>query len=349
MSSRSEREARRARKQERLNRDAENQGASFGAMTLSRAGYQFDFHKIEKSGWQRIMIIPYIIGSDQHPEVRSGNMEIGDEDYFLQYAIHRNIGPDGQSSVICLHRTFGLPCYICEQAQEMKDAGDDNPPWPSRRALYNLIDMDGSSKIEVWDVSEKLFHDELKGKMLRSERGMFDFSDPETGSIIKFYATETQRGRFKYFEYKDFEFEDRDPFDEELIDQAIPLDKLLNIPTYEQVRDLFEGKITTIQFSSSHTTPEERIDDDGDDEFVDDDPDEAPVESKSAGPETDENGDDIEPDETPQTRTRLRYGDKCPLGLVFGKDFESNRTKCGLECEDAVYGRCEKAHDTHKE
>lgn len=337
--SRADREARRARKQERLQRDAENQGNQFSSTALSRNGYQFDFFKVEREGELNLHIIPYVIGSEQHPEVVAGRMKVGDEDYFLEYAIHRNIGPDGRSSVLCLNRTYGKPCPICEHANELRDGGQsDDLPWPSRRAIYNLIDDDDrGQKIQVFEVSEKLFHDELKGKMLRSSRGVFDFSDPEEGAIVKCWASENKRGRFTFCEFKDFEFVDRDPLDVDLIDKAIPLDKLLNVPTYEEVRALYEGEITSINYGGRSAHPEESEDEPeaaSEDEPEDEPEEEAPKEAPKRRRSSEKKG--------------LEYGSECPQGLVFGKDFDTHKRKCGVDCSDRDFAACEKAHEAHK-
>jgi hypothetical protein len=276
-------------------------------------------------------------------------MEVGDEDYFLEYGVHRGIGPNDSSSVLCLDMTYGKPCPICEHAQQLKAEGSkQNLPWPSRRVLYNIMEK-GTDEIKVFEVSEKLFHRELKGKLSRSERGFFDYSDLKDGAMIKCWVDENRSGRFKFSEYKDFEFVDRDPLPEEILDRTIPLEMLLNVPTYEQVEQFYNGEITSIDYNEPDETgsgeknekPERKSR-----EKV-----EKP-EVEPARKKRDESRRD--PEEIKEERksskkkSKLEYGDKCPYGLVFGKDFDTSRKICGIECDDDTYTACEEAFNEHE-
>ena len=359
MSSKSEKEERRKRKQERQGRDERNEGHQFsGSFALSKNGNEFEFFKSEADSTMRVHILPYIVKSDKHPEVVAGRMKVGDEDYFLEFGMHRNIGPEGKSSILCLNYTYGQPCPICEHARELKEQGVDKPPWPSRRCVYNVMEVD-SDKIKVFEVSESLFHQELKGKLARSERGFFDYSDLSDGAIIECFVDENRSGKFRYNEYKDFAFCDREPLSENLLDQTIDLGSLLNVPTYEQVRDFYHGEISTIDYRGNNESVRE-----------DKKPDEARKESHKAersgtakessgkkdGGEKEDSGnegngrgsgsrvhEDDRAEEAEKDVGELKYGDDCPYGLAFGKDFDTDRKKCSVKCPDDQYEACEKA------
>lgn len=369
--SKKDRDERRRRKEERMARDRDNVGMS-GSFVLSKHGQTFEFYKLPKqtSTWCNVHVVPYIVKSQNHPEVRAGRMKIGDEDYFLEYGQHRNVGPDARSSVLCLRLTYGLPCPICEDAQSRKDSGEGGQlPWPSRRAVYNILE-DGSpfSSVKVFETSHKLFHQELKSKLNRSERGFFDFSDIDEGALVRFYA-EWETGQFAHHKYKDFEFRERDPLSEDIFEHTIPLGMLLNVPTYEQVQAFYEGEIAAIPYDS----PANPVSDDEAEVYAGKKPsartvdaEEAPSEEEAedGSIEEEESADDAEDDSRlgPQRGARaaarrqeqgepqrMKYGDTCPHGLIFGKDNDTVRDKCGLACDDKLFNLCADALEAHGE
>lgn len=372
--SKRDRDERRRRKEERMARDRDNVGMS-GSFVLSKHGLTFDFFKLPKqsSMWCNVHVVPYIVKSPNHPEVRAGRMKIGDEDYFLEYGQHRNVGPDGRSSVLCLRLTYGLPCPICEDAQARKDAGEGGKlPWPSRRAVYNILE-DGApySSVKVFETSHKNFHQELKSKLNRSERGFFDFSDIDEGALVRFYA-EWETGQYAHHTFKDFEFRERDPLTENIFEHTIPLGMLLNVPTYEQVQSFYEGEIAAIAYDSpANPVSEEEgsvyaghapSDDESDEPESEDDysEDDEPTEEQEAADR--EARAEAEPKLGPQRGARaaarraesgesqrLKYGDTCPHGLTFGKDNDTVRDKCGLACDDKLFNLCADALEAHGE
>ena len=62
-------------------------------------------------GKHRINIIPYTIKSKNHPLVKRGEAEIGEQDYIMDFYVHRGVGP-AEKSVLCLKNTYGKPCPI---------------------------------------------------------------------------------------------------------------------------------------------------------------------------------------------------------------------------------------------
>ena len=365
-----QRAERRARKEERVQRDKE--GNFGGSFALSKNGFEFDFFKPDKNAWMRIHIIPFLVQSTNHPEVMMGRMDLGEEDYFLQYAQHRGLGADGRSGVLCLNATYGKPCPVCEHANQMKEQGEkDDLPWPSRRVVYNVL-VDGTQiggRHLIFEASDKEFHRELKGALTRSERGFFDYSDLDAGAMIECYAEEVRK-KYIYLTFKDFKFRDRTALPIETLDWAIPLGALLNVPSYEQVAAFYEGEITTIPYDRS--AQPERTDDSVSDN------DRGSNGQRANGPQTDENGDDVRNDDrtkaavpaTPQGNVQseppppptsepvtapvrgaraaaqaessgeLKFGDTCPHGLTYGKDNDTVRKLCGIACEDGMFKSC---------
>lgn len=387
-----QRSERRARKEERVQRDKE--GNFGGSFALSKHGFEFDFFKPDKNAWMRVHILPFLVQSTNHPEVQMGRMELGEEDYFLQYAQHRGLGSDGRSGVLCLNSTFGKPCPICEHANQLKEQGEkDDLPWPSRRVVYNFL-VDGTKiggQHLIFEASDKYFHRELKGALTRSQRGFFDYSDLDTGAMVECFAEEVKQ-RYTYLTFKDFKFHDRASLPIETLDWAIPLGALLNVPTYEQVAAFYEGEITTISYdrpAQPEVDNEQRMRPDG---TVVDGRDNVSNQLFVNGvPQTDENGNDgqrdggaeaersraplpnVESERAPsatqepatateatpvrgaraavqeESKGELAYGAACPHGLIYGKDNDTVRKLCGIECQDTMFKNCKAALESHQD
>lgn len=209
------------------------------------------FYKTEKSGEGGIDIIPYYITSNKHPMVVSGKAKIGQPDYNLDFYIHKNIGA-ANTSVVCLKKTYGKPCPICEEMEIVKKAkGWDSDECkalnPSRRVIYNVFNakVDGFTPL-VFDVSHFLFEKEMieKNKVLAQRQGLtyLPFAEAVGGYTIFFRTTTEKKGGFETTIFKDFEFEKR-TFDitKEMMDQAIDFSALLIVKSYEELKALFYG------------------------------------------------------------------------------------------------------------
>jgi len=252
-------------------------------------------------GKHRINIIPYTIKSKNHPLVKRGEAEIGEQDYIMDFYVHRGVGP-AEKSVLCLKNTYGKPCPICEYAASLRKKGKEEEAKalkPSRRAAYNIEDLKEPGKIKVFETSHYLFEKELIEEARDDDEGGFiDFADPEEGMEIKFRASKTTKGNMEFTEFKSFAFEDRDePISEELLDSAISFDELLTVPTYEEVEKILYG------------------DDEEEDSDEDNEEDEKPSKKSSKKPkshdeddedEEDEDEDDDEEDEKPSKKSKSK-------------------------------------------
>lgn len=234
-------------------------------------------------GKHRINIIPYTIKSKNHPLVKRGEAEIGEQDYIMDFYVHRGVGP-AEKSVLCLKNTYGKPCPICEYAASLRKKGKEEEAKalkPSRRAAYNIEDLKEPGKIKVFETSHYLFEKELIEEARDDDEGGFiDFADPEEGMEIKFRASKTTKGNMEFTEFKSFAFEDRDePISEELLDAAISFDELLTVPTYEEVEKILYG------------------DDEEEDSDEDEEEDEKPSKKSKSHDEDDEDEEDEDEDE----------------------------------------------------
>jgi len=310
-------------------------------------------------GKNAINIIPFEIKSKNHPLVKQGQMEVGDLDYCLDVWTHRSVGPT-ESSVICLKKTFGKACPICEESEKLKKAGKDNEAKSlvaKRRVFYNIEDIRKKpGEIQVFEVSHHLFEKELIDEARDDETSDFvDFYDPETGKTVKFKCTKEKMGGFEFNSFKSFSFEERDePIDDDLLASAISFDQYMNILTYEQLQEILYG--ANEDEDEDEDDEDEDEDDekharkkvhakknvDEEDEEDDDEEDEKPSKKSAKKPilpkskkkVVDEDEDDDEDEEEnsakKSSKTEKSNGKaNCPHGHTFGKDADEHE-----ECED---------------
>ena len=321
--------------------------------TRSKGGFSkvgvMDWKKVDRDisffkpsvGRNRINIVPYEIKTKNHPLVRRGEMEVGDMDYVMDVWVHRGVGST-EASVLCLKNTFGKPCPICEQAALLRKQGKEDEAdalKASRRVYYNVQDIKEPDTLKVFETSHYLFEKELIDEAREDNEGGFvDFVDPDEGKEIKFKASEDVLGSNKFFKYKSFSFEDREePIGENLLEQAISFDEIMNVPTYDEVKNILFGVDEDEDSNDSDdddeededevvrkpSKPSKKVDEDDDE----DDEDEEPVKPKKSKRE-----DDDEDDEKPST--------SCPFGHRFCKDCDEFD-----ECENCdIWEKCFKAH-----
>ena len=285
-------------------------------------------------GKHRINIIPYVIKTKNHPLVKSGEAEIGEKDYVLDFYAHRGVGP-AEKTVLCLKNTYGKPCPICEQAAALRKAGKEkeaNALKPSRRVVYNIEDLKEPGVLKVFETSHYLFEKELIEEARDDDEGGFiDFADEDEGMEIKFRASKVTKNGMEFTEFKSFGFEDRDEkLDEKLLEDAISFDELLIVPTYEEAEKILYG-------------------DEEDDEDEQEDEEPAPKKSSKksskkskSDEEDDEAENDEEDDEDDEPKLKAKCGgncEKCPHGHKFGEDCDDFD-----ECDDCdLWPKCVKA------
>lgn len=287
--------------------NVDNKGKSRGKSFLNFA--QFGDVKLYKpsEGHNLIDILPYIVSTNRHPQ----GIAKGDPDYILDIWIHQGVG-ENDDAFVCLERTFRKPCPICEEREARLKAGSD---WksedvqdllPSRKAVYNVIEEDEPDLIQIFIASYAYFErdgllDELEDYEKKEEQIIF--SSLSDGRSIKFKAKTHKFGKRDYFKYKRFTFEKRDkPYPESILDKVYPLDSMLVIPTYEEVRDAF---------------------------FAVPDDDEDENRSSSEDKETQSLKDEVE---------QITEGSDCPNGHKFGTDCDE-KPECE-NCDEKKWKEC---------
>jgi len=201
-------------------------------------------------------LIPYLTG-EQDPEVISGRMQKGAPTYTVGVYTHRNIGPN-QSKVICLAKTFGQPCPICEYREELnrqapsQDEAENKRREEEIRALfsskfmtyiYYVWDRDREQDgVQIYEISGFFFERELQ-QQAKSTRGggyvpfMSPLAGPNGGRDIAFKVSGSNQKQ----DWTGVKFEMRDrPIPPNILAQAkVPLDELLSIPDYNELKEMF--------------------------------------------------------------------------------------------------------------
>ena len=297
-----------------------------------------------KDGVNYLDVLPYEVTTKNHPD----GIPIGEDDYKLEVIAHRNVGPS-ESWVLCLKGTFGQACPICEKQKELKDDGHDNESKEvkalnsSRRCFYNIIDVGNKPETENVQLFEnpaaskptKWFEALVNSEAKAGGEDIVAFYDLEEGKTIKVRAcTETfQKNEFVKPERVDFE--DREPYEEDIYDEVYPLDALLKIPTYDEVKALFEG------------TPGAKDDDEEQGERSSRKKRGAKEEPKRSRKKTEEKEEPKrskradkkeEPEEDQEEDLLDAMATGCPYGHTFGTDHQ--KTDACVDCEDETFEAC---------
>lgn len=200
-----------------------------------------------EEGDHDIDVIPYIAGpNDPHKEE-------GEWTYVLEVFEHRDVGGEEGKSMICLFKTFGLPCPICEHRQQLvKEEADEEVIKALRtskypRSIYNVVVYDTEKEedkgVQVFHTSHWLMERHLV-KLSESNRRDIDmghpafkfFADPDEGYSVRF----TRTGKNQNTQFLAHQLVERNyVISDEILEQAYQLDQLIHIPTYEEVYEAY--------------------------------------------------------------------------------------------------------------
>lgn len=283
----------------------EARGSSYGHLMLPKNTNMFK----PKKGKNYMDIIPYIVTDEKHPD-RDKELDIalvGEPWYKRPYKVHKSIGPDNDS-VVCL-RSVGLKCPICDYRDKRVKEGAEKEEIkalrPTDRALYVVIpidDKDHEEKPHIFDMATFLFQDKINEE-IKEDDEFETFPDLEEGFTLAVRFSEETFNKNKYLKTARIDFEERDPYDEAILDEAPNLDKVLKVMSYDELYALF-----------MEIDPEDAADDDLDDDGAaerptrrrktvtkDDDGDDAPKTRTRRRPKADDD-DDAEEEKKPRTR-----------------------------------------------
>jgi hypothetical protein len=299
------------------------------ASVLDLTAYSPSFYKAVGGKNKNLFdIIPFKVSQPWYPKLRThaGNvvgLQIGDLDYKLEVPVHRSVG-ENNGAFLCLREAFGKPCIICEERFKEFEKGkgdrDDalikslNASW---RCFYNIYDYnDEKEEIKIFEVSYKMFEEQLLAETEPEDERVepIAFSSLAHGMTIEWKGKEKSLGKSTFIEAVSFEFRERDPYSEEVVEEVYPLDKMLIIPTYEIVQAAYFG-------------------------IVEGEEEEEPVREKKAI-----SGRRLPGRATKQEEEEVEEESECPAGMEFGKDF--NESSDCMECEEDTMRRCMEASET---
>jgi hypothetical protein len=340
----SDRADRREKLRQRMQNEAATREQGSGRVPLLNLSDYEDVNWFKaKKGKNEIDILPFEITTENDP----GGAVIGEDNYKLEIWKHNNVGPK-EAQVLCLQETYNKACPICEAKKEMLDAGAD---WkddevkalsPKRRCIYNVIDLNDTEKhVQLFEQSHFKFEKELFGAAEYKDPAFICFADIEEGYTVTFRGSEETFNKNKFIEPKDFDFEEREAYKEDIYNDVYPLDAMLIIPTYEQVQALFMGVDTEEEKQPKKETSSKR-------------------KSKSTRTEAKEGRESSKKEE--KTENPARGGRRgrnsepeekeeetssCPSDHIIGVDWD-NKESCS-NCNDVDFDKCSKIYDDLEE
>jgi hypothetical protein len=348
----SDRQTRREKLREKMIKDAANRDSGSGIKILDLSDFEDVPWFKAKKGKNEIDILPFEVTSNNDP----AGTTIGDDNYKLDYYQHKDVGPNNQR-VICLNKTFNKPCPICEARKAMIDEGvawdsdEAKALNSSRRCVYNIIDINDTAKgVQLFEQSHYKFEKELFGAAEYKNPDFICFADIEEGYTVSFRGSEETFNKNKFIEPKDFDFAERDPYEEDIYKDVYPLDAMLVVPTYTEVQNLFLGVDEKDEEGDSEKTIEKTLG-------------KAPStrkkksssnrkeakEGRQAPESKGRRRKQAEPEPEPEEEQEDIF--ECPEGFICGQDF-CEKDECQT-CEDDTYNKCkdnfEALEDAQKE
>jgi hypothetical protein len=207
-------------------------------------GFKKEHYYRPKEGVNRIDIVPYLVTTNKHPY----KVEQGYTDHLLEIWVHRRVGPSS-GTFLCLTKYNGTACPICEEREALKGkpgVSDDTitAMYPKKRCWYNVINLDlpeEKQDIMIFEEAYNLFEKEILAKAGFKKDGFVTYWDLEQGMSVLFNATQMNSKKGKYFSYRIEEFERRAPYKDTILKETYPLDAMLIVPTYDEVRNAHLG------------------------------------------------------------------------------------------------------------
>lgn len=192
-----------------------------------------------KKGTFHIDILPYEVSVDNHP----AGVAKGDLWYQRTIWVHYGIGAE-EKKYLCL-KTVGKRCPICDaRAQMMKSADSDDDIIkalaPKEREIFNIIDLNDEKKgVQLWEISYHLFGKMLEDEIREGDEEFGDFAMLEGGKTLKVRFGEKKLGKNTFLETTRIDFEDRDDYDEDILEDVLDLDDILNLMEYKKLEAVF--------------------------------------------------------------------------------------------------------------
>lgn len=190
----------------------------------------------------KLDIMPY--ETSTNPKVEKGTFH-----YERTYYVHKNIGPN-QESVLCPAKNDKEACPICEfrvglNRDDAEEDGLAKALLPKERQLFNVIDLKEPDKgVQLFEMSYYTFGEELDKAMNSTqgeEEGWGYFHTLDEGKTVVATFGEDKMGKTTFVRVDRIDFRDRKPYEDDILDDVIDLDKLVASPSYEEIEKTFNA------------------------------------------------------------------------------------------------------------
>lgn len=310
-----------------------------------------------KKGTFNLDFLPYRVTVDTHPEVDEGEFW-----YQRTFFVHYGIGSDS-NAFIC-PKTIKKPCPICDHVKELFNSDNDEDVELAKnikakeRELYNVINLDDQDKgVQLFEYSYHLFGKALDEEINEGDDDLGGFAELEGGKTVSVSFRKKTFGKNEFFETRKIEFDERDDYDEDILDDVYDLDELLVIKDYK-----------TLQ-KALYDLDDEDTDDEEEEEEKEEKPKKSSKKSskkadkksskssKKSEKDDEEDEEDEEEEEKPKKskskksskksstkkKGKKKVGAKeCPHGHTFGEDVDEY-DECG-DCEK--WADCQEASES---
>lgn len=189
----------------------------------------------------RLSIIPFEVTQANNYD----QIEVGELWYKASVLVHPQVGVNKQ--MILCPKMFNKRCPLCEAEAALREEGAEwNDPScqalrAKKREVYNVIDEDKPEEgIQILEVSYNIFGKKLDAEIDDDEANGI-FPDPDEGLIVVARGvTETFANR-NYINIDKITFEERDPLDNAVLEDAVDLHKALKLLSYDEIVNLMNG------------------------------------------------------------------------------------------------------------
>ena len=245
-----------------------------GQRYLDTDGYNVEYLEIIPEKEYVLDIIPFWITDDKCPDYQKLLTKYGKDemfDYKLHLWVHRRLGPNHDTDIVCPKKTYNLPCPVCDEHQKFWDMEKmvEDPEEikavkegkaatkPSLRVFMVVIDKLDDNKMKLLEYSNYWFFNNLitSSKRVMGEKQVCipDFTD--NGHSIRFFPDKSifnkKDGTPAAGEIKSFEFIARNQgegYDISIMDKAFPIDKMIVLKTTEEIRSILSGENGDVPF-----------------------------------------------------------------------------------------------------
>jgi len=316
----------RSKMRDRVKGKAEKNKSGGGLYQLPENTEQF---KPKKKTYD-LDFLPYEVTVNNHPEVEKGELW-----WERTVWVHFNIGPDGKARVC--PRTVGKSCPICEERKELMNADDDSSEElakklkPKMRVLYNVIDLNEPDKgVQFFEMAYHNFGSVLDEEIREGDEELADFPELTGGKTIKVRFTEGKMMGNSFVYASRIDFEDREDYDESILEDVIDLDNCFAVPSYEELSKELHG-----------VGGEEKEEDEEEEEEKEEEEEEKPKKSKMGKKKKSSDDEDEKPKKSGRKSKKKKA--ECPFGHTLGEDCD--QTDDCDECDEDSYEKCLDEYD----